>query len=133
MQPAEAPSPDTLLLRSIRSPMPSSKRGSGSSEQLVALEQERAQRERIRASLIEWSRLALAQVGLEPAAHHRRLLGELESLTRGEIDRLIVLMPPGSAKSTYASVVFPPWWFSQHPSSAVITASHTADLAEHFG
>ncbi len=45
----------------------------------------------------------------------------------------MVLMPPGSAKSTYASVLFPAWWFVQHPKSSVIAASHTADLAAHFG
>ncbi len=45
----------------------------------------------------------------------------------------MVLMPPGSAKSTYASVLFPAWWFVQHPRSSVIAASHTADLAAHFG
>ena len=45
----------------------------------------------------------------------------------------MVLMPPGSAKSTYASVLFPAWWFIQHPKSSVIAASHTADLAAHFG
>lgn len=61
------------------------------------------------------------------------LLDRLESLSQGEIDRLIVLMPPGSAKSTYASVLFPAWWFVQHPKSSVIAASHTADLATHFG
>lgn len=41
-------------------------------------------------------------------------------------------MPPGSAKSTYASVVFPAWWFTQHPRSSVIGASHSLSLAEHF-
>lgn len=61
------------------------------------------------------------------------MLGLLDSLSRGEIDRLMVLMPPGSAKSTYASVLFPAWWFVQHPRSSVIAASHTADLAAHFG
>jgi len=45
----------------------------------------------------------------------------------------MVLMPPGSAKSTYASVLFPAWWFTQHPASSVIAASHTAELAQHFG
>ena len=113
--------------------MPSFKTGSGSSEQLKTLEQELARRQAIRTSLYEWSRLALAHAGQEPAAHHRLLLSELESVSRGDIDRLLVLMPPGSAKSTYGSVIFPAWWFGQHPSSAVITASHTADLAEHFG
>jgi predicted phage terminase large subunit-like protein len=44
----------------------------------------------------------------------------------------MVLMPPGSAKSTYASVIFPAWWFIQHPTSSIITASHSSSLAEHF-
>ena len=44
----------------------------------------------------------------------------------------MILMPPGSAKSTYASVLFPPWWFTQHPHSSVITASHSHGLAEYF-
>jgi predicted phage terminase large subunit-like protein len=45
----------------------------------------------------------------------------------------MVLMPPGSAKSTYGSVLFPPWWFANHPASAVIAVSHTGRLAAHFG
>jgi predicted phage terminase large subunit-like protein len=44
----------------------------------------------------------------------------------------MILMPPGSAKSTYASVIFPAWWFTQHPRSSVISASHSLSLAEHF-
>ncbi|WP_428542968.1 phage terminase large subunit [Rhodopila sp.] len=41
-------------------------------------------------------------------------------------------MPPGSAKSTYASVIFPAWWYTQHPRTSVIGASHSVSLAEHF-
>ena len=44
----------------------------------------------------------------------------------------MILMPPGSAKSTYASVIFPAWWFSQHPHSSIISASHSLGLATHF-
>jgi len=44
----------------------------------------------------------------------------------------MILMPPGSAKSTYASIVFPAWWFTQHPRSSIISASHSLSLAEHF-
>ena len=44
----------------------------------------------------------------------------------------MILMPPGSAKSTYASVVFPAWWFTQHPKTSIISASHSLSLAEHF-
>jgi len=59
-------------------------------------------------------------------------VSELENLSKGRYDRLMILMPPGSAKSTYASVIFPAWWFTQHPKSSVISASHSFSLAEHF-
>ncbi len=42
-------------------------------------------------------------------------------------------MPPGSAKSTYASVFLPAWWFTQHPLDSIIAASHTTGLATYFG
>jgi predicted phage terminase large subunit-like protein len=61
------------------------------------------------------------------------LIDQLEALTRGEIDRLAVFMPPGAAKSTYASILFPPWYLAQQPTAAVIAASHTAELAERWG
>ena len=44
----------------------------------------------------------------------------------------MILMPPGSAKSTYASVIFPAWWLAQHPGTSIISASHSLGLAEHF-
>jgi len=44
----------------------------------------------------------------------------------------MVLMPPGSAKSTYASVIFPAWWFTKYPNSSIIAASHSASLAQNF-
>ena len=47
--------------------------------------------------------------------------------------RLALFLPPGSAKSTYASMVFPAWYFSRHPQANIIAASHTAELAERFG
>ncbi|MEO8716543.1 MAG: terminase family protein, partial [Acetobacteraceae bacterium] len=85
------------------------------------------------SDLNAWARYALAPSGQRPARHHLLLLGMLDQVSLGEIDRLMVLMPPGSAKSTYASVLFPAWWFVRHPRSSVIAASHTADLATHFG
>lgn len=84
-------------------------------------------------SLGNWAEHVLAPLGQTPARHHRVLLDHLEQVTLGNIDRLLVLMPPGSAKSTYSSTIFPAWWFRRHQSSSIIAASHTADLAEHFG
>lgn len=53
-------------------------------------------------------------------------------MARGETKRLMVLMPPGSAKSTYASDLFPAWFLSQGPNRRIIGASNTADLAGSF-
>jgi len=54
--------------------------------------------------LTEWASWVVAQGGQQPALHHRLLLQQLDAISRGAIDRLMVLMPPGSAKTTYASV-----------------------------
>jgi predicted phage terminase large subunit-like protein len=89
-------------------------------------------RQDIRGRLVDWANHVLAPLNQKPAAHHRLLLDHLEDVACGRADRLMVLMPPGYAKSTYTSIVFPSWWFGLHPSSSVIAASHTAALAEHF-
>jgi predicted phage terminase large subunit-like protein len=71
--------------------------------------------------------------GYKPAKHHRLLIEHLEAVERGEIERLMVCMPPGSAKSTYSSVEFPAWFMGRNPKLSVIAASHTQELAERFG
>jgi predicted phage terminase large subunit-like protein len=86
-----------------------------------------------RLNLIGWAEEAIRGQGQTPAKHHRLLLNELERLSRGEIDRLMVHMPPGSAKSTYSSILLPAWWFTRHPRDSIIAASHTASLATYFG
>jgi hypothetical protein len=82
----------------------------------------------VRRSLIEWCRFC----GFEPAAHHRLLISELERVASGETERLAIFMPPGSAKSTYASVLFPPWLLAS-ASWNILAASHTTELAEKWG
>lgn len=67
-----------------------------------------------------------------PSAHHRLLIDKLEAVVRGEIARLMVWMPPGSAKSTYASVLFPPYYMGQHPNTPILGVSNTTELAERF-
>ena len=96
------------------------------------LKQESTLRKSVRTSLLEWATHVLRPTAQTPAAHHRLLLQELETLSQGGTDRLLIHMPPGSAKSTFASILFPAWWFGQHPGSSIIAASHTASLAEYF-
>jgi predicted phage terminase large subunit-like protein len=82
----------------------------------------------VRRSLTDWCRFA----GFEPAAHHLLLIDALERVARGEVPRLAVFMPPGSAKSTYSSVLFPPW-LMQSATGSLLAASHTTELAEKWG
>lgn len=59
-------------------------------------------------------------------------MAELEAVERGDVQRLMLLLPPGSAKSTYASVLFPPWFLGRNPQAAILGVSNTTDLAERF-
>ena len=86
-------------------------------------------RREIRRSLTAWAR----HCGYEPAAHHKVILSHLEAVARREIRRLAICLPPGSAKSTYGSVLFPPWFLAQGDNLNILTASHNATLATKFG
>jgi hypothetical protein len=72
-------------------------------------------------------------LGFRPARHHLLLLDSLEAIERGDIDRLMVLMPPGSAKSTYGNSIFTAWYLGRNPTRSVIGASHTQELIDRFG
>jgi len=86
-------------------------------------------RDEILGSMEKWS----THNGFAPARHHKLLIAKLEALARGDIPRLAVFMPPGSAKSTYASVLFPPWAMGHFPKAQFLAASHTSELAERWG
>jgi predicted phage terminase large subunit-like protein len=97
-------------------------------EEISLLEGKR-QRRNARRDFAEWCRLT----GHEPAKHHLYLIDKLQKVVRGEIKRLAIFLPPGSAKSYYASVRFPPWFLAQKPDTAILSCSHSADFAETFG
>jgi len=61
------------------------------------------------------------------------LIDALEAVEAGDITKLAVFMPPGSAKSTYASILFPPWLMQRQPKANLLAASHTTELAEKWG
>lgn len=75
----------------------------------------------------------------KPAAHHRLLIDILDKVESKEphegkvIDRLMINMPPGSAKSTYTSIHYPPYWMEKNPKKLIIGTSHDAGLAARFG
>jgi predicted phage terminase large subunit-like protein len=88
------------------------------------------ERREARQSFQKWCEIALRPLGLTPAPHHRLLISELQKVADGETKRLMVFMPPGSAKSTYTSVLFPPFLFARQRNLRIIGASHTDDFAQ---
>jgi predicted phage terminase large subunit-like protein len=85
------------------------------------------------AGFLSFARQALLGVGQAPAKHHELLIKRLQAVADPGCDRLMVQMPPGSAKSTYGSVLFPAYFFGQYPASQIIATAHTASLANYFG
>ena len=58
---------------------------------------------------------------------------KLEAVERGEIDRLMIFMPPRHGKSELASKRFPAWCLGRKPDRQIIAASYNSDLANDFG
>lgn len=67
------------------------------------------------------------------AAHHILTLEAIERTIRKASGRLMLFMPPGSAKSTYGSVVAPAWAMGANPGFKVIGVSYGSDMAKKFG
>lgn len=90
-------------------------------------------RRRARESFPGFCEWKLRDTDFKMALHHRVIAEALDDVERGECDRLMLMLPPGSAKSTYASVFFPEYFLGRNPQLQVISASHTVELAEAFG
>lgn len=67
------------------------------------------------------------------AEHHALLLEALERTAAKPHGRLMVFMPPGSAKSTYGSVVAPTYLMGKIPDYRIILASYGGELAKRHG
>ncbi len=67
------------------------------------------------------------------AQHHKLILESLDRISRTPHGRLMIFAPPGSAKSSYASVVFPSAFLGREPGRRLILASYGDDLARKMG
>ncbi|WP_428818440.1 phage terminase large subunit [Microbulbifer sp. MCCC 1A16149] len=68
----------------------------------------------------------------QPAQHHRLMVDVIEKFTTKGEDRATFAFPPGSAKSTYGSVIAPTWLLAQDPTLQIICVSNSQSLAESF-
>lgn len=71
--------------------------------------------------------------GYRDAYHHRLIAAKLEAVERGEIQRLMITMPPRHGKSMLASEFFPAWYLGRNPDHYVIAATYAQELADDFG
>src|SRR5262245_34479196 len=59
---------------------------------------------------------------------HRQIAEQLERVERGEIGRLMLLVPPRHGKLELASRRFPAWYLGRHPDRHFISASASVAL-----
>lgn len=67
------------------------------------------------------------------APHHRIIAEQLERVERGEVDRLMLLVPPRHGKSELASKRFPAFYLGRQPHKQFLSVSASAELASDFG
>jgi predicted phage terminase large subunit-like protein len=61
--------------------------------------------------------------------HHRPIVDALNAIYEGQIDRLIINMPPGYSKTELVVVMFSAWCLAKEPRSRFMHASYSNDLA----
>src|SRR5262249_42711168 len=88
-------------------------------------------RNQARESLIAFTEYTFPKY--RTAAFHKTVAGQLERVERGEVDRLMLLLPPRHGKSELASKRYPAWLLGRNPGRQFISVSATAELASDFG
>jgi hypothetical protein len=79
--------------------------------------------------LTEWARYK----GFEPAKHHQLIIREIETFFENEDEVLLLFAPPGSAKSTYVSVLLPSWYLAHNPTHSILARRNSVEFAERWG
>ena len=69
---------------------------------------------------------------LEPAPHHALWLERVRATVEQPGGRLLLVAPPGAAKSTYISFVLPLWFLGNHPDRAVLAVTSSDTMAHQF-
>lgn len=69
----------------------------------------------------------------KPARHNLLVCDSLQKVESGEIDRLMIFMPPRHGKSMTATETFPSYFIGKNPERRVIVTSYADTLAQKFG
>lgn len=69
----------------------------------------------------------------QPARHLKPVCEALQKVERGEIDRLMIFMPPRHGKSQSVTETFPSYFIGRQPDRNVIEVSYGQSFAQRFG
>jgi predicted phage terminase large subunit-like protein len=72
-------------------------------------------------------------MGYEPARHHVAMLEAIRRVFEGETDVLLIDAPPGSAKSTYVTLLGSAYILARDPKARLILGTNSERLSEHWG
>jgi len=67
------------------------------------------------------------------SSHHEIMAKAFDRIADGTLKRLIVNMPPRHTKSEFASYLLPAYLMGRRPTTKIIQATHTGELAVRFG
>lgn len=85
---------------------------------------------RARTSLIAYIRSVAPWFTIEEV--HIIIAVHLEALADGDIDRLMMFLPPRTGKSSMASIFLPSWWSGRYPSDKILQVGHSVELSRGF-
>lgn len=88
-------------------------------------------RERARENFLDFVRYVWPEFICGP--HHRIMAEKFEALVRGDLTRVIINIAPRHGKSELTSYLFLAWLMGREPTSKIIQATHTGELAMRFG
>lgn len=118
-----------------RTPRAQTSQGTGTGTDASDLERERADIDRElvrRRGFREFVKRAWSHVEPSPCVwswHMDAICEHLEAVTRGEVLKLVINVPPGHSKSLLANVLWPAWEWSHSPEQRYICATFDSDLA----
>ena len=78
---------------------------------------------------IEKAPVAFSPIETRVAPHHLLMMQAIQRCIEKPRGRLMIFSPPGSAKSTYASVIAPAWIMGKKPNTQIILASYGTGIA----
>lgn len=89
-------------------------------------------RDKAPASPVEFA-IRTSRGRYQPAKHLWLLNEYLLKVSKGEITRLMICMPPRHSKSMTTSEYFPAWYLGKYPDRSVILTSYESDYAASWG